>query len=141
MEWLRGLPVGHGMHGLSRTLVDGALGLFVATTTLLLASLLFAVPLTGPLWIIMALGVVGLTVVGSLAGGLAAHASAREVLLPILIVPVVAPLLMACVQGTITILAGGTWADVSAPLLIAVGYDLVAVGVAWLLWPIVLEGD
>lgn len=141
MEWLRSLPVGHGLHGLSRTLVDLGLTFLVAASTLVLAALLFAIPLSAPLWAIMALGTIGLTVVGSLSGGIAAHASAREVLLPILMVPVLAPLLLACVQGTITVLGGGSWGDLNAPLLIAVGYDLVAIGVAWLLWPIVLEGD
>lgn len=141
MEWLRSLPVGRGLHGLSRTLIDGGLAGIIATFTLLLASLLWGIALPGPLWVLVALGVVGLATVGSLAGGLAAHASAREVLLPILIVPVLAPLLMAGVQGTIVVLAGGAWSDVTAPLLIMAGFDLVAIGVAWLLWPIVLEGD
>lgn len=141
MEWLRSLPVGRGLHGLSRTLIDGALTATIAALTLGLAALLWGIPLTGALWLLLGLGVIGLATIGSLAGGIAAHASAREVLLPILIVPVLAPLLQAGVQGTITILAGGGLTDVTAPLLILAGYDLVAIGVAWLLWPIVLEGD
>jgi ABC-type transport system involved in cytochrome c biogenesis permease component len=141
MEWLRSLPISPGLTGLSRTLIDGALALFIAMVTVFFASLLFTIPVSMPLLVVMLLGIVGLVTVGALTGGLAAHASAREVILPIMLVPVVAPLLMACMQATITVLAGGTWSDIRAPLLIAGGFDLVAAGTAWLLWPIIVEGD
>ncbi len=141
MEWLRSLPGSLGLHGLSRTLIDGTMALLIAIFTAGLATLLFDIALSAPVWLFLLLGIIGLVTVGSLVAGLAAHASAREVLLPILLVPVAAPLLMACVEGTMAALNGGNLSDVRAPLLIAIGYDLVVAGVAWLLWPIVLEGD
>lgn len=141
IEWLRSLPVGLGLHGLSRTIVDTALLVLLAMTTLLLVTLLFALPGAAPIAVVLLLGAVGLGVVGSLAGALAAQATAREVLLPILIVPVVAPLLLSGVNATIGLLAGATLADMTAPLLVMAGFDLIASGVAAFLWPVALESD
>lgn len=141
IEWLRSLPVGHGLHGASRTIVDTAMLALLAGATLLLMRLLFGVALDPSLILVLALAVVGLGIIGTLAGGLAAQATARDVMLPILLVPVAAPLLLAGVQATIALLAAGTFDDVRTPLLLMLGYDLVAAGVAAFLWPVIMEGD
>jgi hypothetical protein len=48
---------------------------------------------------------------------------------------------MAGIDATSTALAGGTGSSLSTPLLLMAGYDLLAAGVAWFLWPVVLEAD
>ncbi len=138
---LRAAPVPLAWHGWSRTLVHLLVAALVAAASLTVAGGLFAFQASPQLAATLALAVVGLAVVGTLASAISAQARTREVLLPVLLVPVAAPLLQAGVRATVDALAGGTWADLQAPLLLMAGYDIAAAGVAWLLWPIVLEGD
>lgn len=141
MTLLRSAPVPLAWHGWSRTIVHGLVAGVVAAASLLLAASLFAFTPTAALTLVLALAVVGLATVGTLASALAAQARLREVLLPVLLVPVAAPLLQAGVRGTIQALGGAAVADLQTPLLLMAGYDVAALGVAWLLWPFVLEGD
>jgi ABC-type transport system involved in cytochrome c biogenesis permease component len=141
LDWLRAAPVDAVWHGVSRTLVDGVVLTTVAAFALLVDAILFGVPLDGWLWLVVGLGAVGLAIVGAIAGGLAAQARAREVLLPILLVPVTAPLLLAGVTATITVLADGGAGALRTPLLLMAGFDVAAAGIAWLLWPVVLEAE
>lgn len=138
---LRSAAVPVAWHGWSRTLVHAVLVLLLAAFTVLLVAALFAVPLSPVLWAAMALAAIGLTVVGTLASGLAAQARARETLLPILLLPVLAPLLQSGIAATLGALGGASLVEMRAPLLLLAGYDVAAIGVAWLLWPAVLEAD
>ena len=138
LDLLRAAPVPLGLHGLSRTLVDGGIALLLALGTALVAGPLLAIPLTPALLGVLALGAAGLAVLGSLAAGIAAQARSRETLLPILLVPAAAPLLHAGIEATARILAGEA---ARVPVLLMSGYLLLAAGAAFLLWPIVLEGD
>jgi ABC-type transport system involved in cytochrome c biogenesis permease component len=135
---LRLAPVSRVWHGVSRTLTDLLVLAALATFTVALASLIFAVPSPPALWLIIGLGVIGLGTIGSLTGAIAAQARARELLVPILMVPVLMPLLQAGLVATQAAFGGEL--DRTALLLLA-GYDLVAIGAAWLLWPLVLESD
>lgn len=138
---LRSAPVPLAWHGWSRTLVHLLVAALVAAASLGVTAGLFAIDATLPLVATLALAAVGLAIVGTLASAISAQARTREVLLPVLLVPVAAPLLQAGVRATVDALAGASWGDVQTPLLIMAGYDVAALGVAWLLWPIVLEGD
>lgn len=138
---LRSSPVPLAWHGWSRTLVHVVLIAVLAAAATLLAAGLFATPLTALLVVVLALAVPGLAVVATLASALAAQARMRDALLPVLLVPVLAPLLHAGIEATSLALQGASWADARPALLLMAGYDLMAAGVAWLLWPVVLEAD
>lgn len=138
---LRAAPVPLAWHGWSRTLVHALVAGLVAAASLALAAGLFSFTPTPPLVLTLGLAVVGLAVVGTLASALAAQARLREVLLPVLLIPVAAPLLQAGVQATVDALNGANLPDLQTPFLLMAGYDVAAIGVAWLLWPVVLEGD
>ncbi len=125
-------------HGWSRTIVNLAASSLLTAFTVLLAAVGFGFPLSPTIGLIALLATIGLTVIGTLAGSLAAQARARELLTPILIIPVAAPLLQAGISATLDVLAGG---DGSAGLLLMLGYDVVAIGIAWILWPFALEVD
>ncbi len=131
-------PTDRVLHGVSRTAVDLLLILMLGAASLLLGNLVFAIPMSLGLAGAVALGALGLAVVGSLVGGLAAQARARDLLLPLLLVPVLIPLLQAGLAASQDALVGA--AD-RTPFLLLAGYDLVACGVAWLLWPHVLDAD
>lgn len=138
LELLRGAPVALGLHGVSRTLVNLVLAQAVAGAALLLGWGLFLLPVSASLVLVLAASAAGLAVVGTVAGALAAPARAREALLPILLVPAAAPLVQAGVAATLAALAGES---VRTPLLLVLGYDVAAAGVAWLLWPVLMEAE
>lgn len=141
LDLLRSAPVPLAWHGLSRTIVHLVLAFGVLALTMLLGTALFALRMTWPLAAVLLLATLGLVVVGTLASALAAQARSREALLPVLVVPVLIPLLQAGLRATLDALQGAEWAALQVPMLLLVGYDLAAAGIAWLLWPIVLEGD
>ncbi len=141
LDLLRSAPVSLAAHGWSRTLVHLAALLVLALATLACAAALFALPVAGVALLAIALGATGFAVVATLASALAAQARSRDVLLPILLVPVTIPLLQAGLAATTAALRGDPDAASTSALLMMAGYDLVAAGVAWFLWPIVLEGD
>lgn len=64
-------------------------------------AILFNVPLAaGALLLIMLLGTVGIASVGTLFSAIAAATSARELLLPILVFPLIVPIVIAAVRAT-----------------------------------------
>jgi ABC-type transport system involved in cytochrome c biogenesis permease component len=141
MDLLRAIPVSAGSHGWSRTILHGAILTSLAALTIAAAVGLFG---ASPTWTTLAalgLGAVGLAVVATLASGLAAQARSRETLLPILLVPVSIPLLQAGLQATAAGLRGDPAQAATTSLLSMVAYDLLAIGVGWLLWDIILEAD
>jgi heme exporter protein B len=138
---LRSAPVPLAWHGWSRTLVHLALVALLAAATLALAAALFALPVSATLVAALALAVPGLAVAGTLASALAAQARMRDALLPVLLVPVLAPLLQAGVEATRLALDGAGPAEARPALLLMAAYDLVAAGVAALLWPALLEAE
>ncbi len=131
-------PVAAALHGWSRTLINLVLTGVLAAFSLLLGAAGFLLPLSPGIWLTALLGVIGLATVGTLAGALASQARAREVLMPILLIPIAAPLLQSGVAATLDIFSGGNG---QAGLLLMAGYDLIAFGAAWFLWPFALESD
>ncbi|KXK23629.1 MAG: heme exporter protein CcmB [Chloroflexi bacterium OLB15] len=84
--------------------------LFTALVGLAVAfviTILFNVPLfNGWMLIALLLGTAGFTIIGTLLAAMTAQTRARETLLPIVMLPVAVPLLLAAVRGTTYILNG-----------------------------------
>jgi len=77
-----------------------------------------------------ALGTVGLAAVGALFGAVAASAASRESILPLLVLPLVTPVLLAGVRTTELAISGraaeaGSWIG----LLVAFDSVMIAIGV------------
>ncbi len=88
---------------------------------------------------VVVLGTVGYAIVGTLLATMAINTRAREVMLPILLLPLVIPLLLAAVRATAGLLEGLTW-DTSAPWIrILVVYDLVQTALAILTFEYIIE--
>jgi len=85
------------------------------------------------------LATLGLATVGTLFAGVAVNTRAREVMLPLLFLPLVTPLLIAAVQATVEIAQGGGWAEASKWIGVEAVFDLVFVGVSLLVFQFVLE--
>lgn len=75
------------------------------------------------------LGTLGLAIVGSFYSALAAVSRAREALLPLLVMPVVAPLIIAAVRVTQTALGDGQ-PGTAGWMRMLIGFDVVSLAVA-----------
>lgn len=112
----------------------------VEVALLPLFSALFDVPLLqGGVLVVMALGTVGYAAVGTLLAAIAVNTRAREVMLPILLLPLATPALIAAVQATGGLVEGGTLAEVGGWVRLLVAYDLIVVAVAMVTFGYVVE--
>jgi len=96
-------------------------------------------PVLGRLVIVLMLGTFGLTITGTVFSAVAAQARMRELLLPLLLLPVLVPLLLAAVEATAGLLADApelqrTWLE------ILVGFDVMFFTASWLLSDFLLQG-
>ncbi len=92
----------------------------------------------GRLALVLASGTAGLCITGTVFSAIAAHARMRELLLPLLLLPILAPLLIAAVEATASLLAerpalDRTW------LAFLGGFDIVFLTASWLLSDFLLE--
>jgi heme exporter protein B len=87
---------------------------------------------------VLFLGTVGYAAVGTLLAAIAVNTRAREVMLPILALPVLVPLLIAAVQATAGLLEGVE--SVSSWVRMLVVYDLVMTAVGVVTFEYVVEG-
>jgi heme exporter protein B len=85
------------------------------------------------------LGVAGIAAVGTLFAAMASRTRAREVLLPLLVFPLLAPLLIGAARATAIALGGGSFADASSWLLMLAAYDIVFLTAGWMTFDFVLE--
>ena len=102
--------------------------------------MLFDLPLFMPeLGLIAILATVGFVAVGTLFSALAVNTRAREVMLPILFLPVVSPVIISAVKATGLILDGGVWSDMSSWLQVLVAFDVIFLVVSALIFEYVIE--
>ena len=89
--------------------------------------------------LVTVLGTVGYAAVGTLLAAVAVNTRAREVMLPILLLPMAVPALIAAVQSTMGLLDGASLAEVGNWIRLLVFYDLVIVAVSLLVFSYVVE--
>ncbi|MCU0519509.1 MAG: heme ABC exporter ATP-binding protein CcmA [Anaerolineae bacterium] len=120
----------------------GSLAMMAALEAVLvpLATILFNVGLlnAGVLAVVL-VGSVGYALVGTLLAAIAINTRAREVMLPILLLPLVVPMLIAAVQVTGGLLEGLRWADLRGWTQLLVVYDLLIAAASLLTFEIVVE--
>jgi heme exporter protein B len=111
-----------------------------AAVILVVIYFIFDTPVLAP-WILVstALGTLGFVGVGTIFAALTASVRARESLLPILLLPVMVPVFMAGVASTAGVLDGGGLDKIASWLWILVGFDVVFLVVAYLLFDLILE--
>jgi heme exporter protein B len=110
----------------------------VVITPIFLA--LFNLPLFLPrLALIILLAVLGFSAVGTLFSALAVNTRSRDIMLPVLFLPVVVPVIVAAVEATGPVLAGSPWGDILTWLQILVAFDIIYLIVATLVFEFVIE--
>lgn len=101
---------------------------------------LFNLPVFKPLLlVVVALGTVGYAAVGTLLAAMAVHSRARDVMLPILLFPVAVPVLVASVNASAAILASAGWDEIGVWINLLIGYDVIFLAVAFMMFDYVVE--
>ncbi len=95
-------------------------------------------PVIGRLVIVLILGTFGIAVTGTVFSAVATQARMREVLLPLLLLPVLVPLLIAAVEATAVLLSESPALD-RTWLAVLVAFDVVFFATAWVLSDYLLE--
>jgi heme exporter protein B len=140
------------IEGLLLTPVDRSviyLGKFIANLLFMLISeafvlpisaILFDIPVLNPsLWLIITLGTIGFTAVGTLFAAMTVNTHAREALLPLLLFPVAVPVLIAATKSTGPILDGRPLSEVYSWIRLLLAFDIISIVVALLSFEYVLE--
>ncbi len=130
----RAIYLGKALSGLAAMLVLGGVLLPVV-------AVLYGIDLVGALPALLstlALGAIGFAAVGTFYAGVTVRMRAREVMLPLLMLPVIAPLLLAAVKATAAALGGDPFGELGAWLQLLAGFDIVmliagAIGYGYLL--------
>ena len=101
---------------------------------------LFNLPLFLPrLVLVIVLAIIGFAAVGTLFSAMAINTRARDIMLPILFLPIVAPVIVAAVKATIPVLAEEPWGDMLTWLQIMIAFDIIYLVVATLVFEFVVE--
>lgn len=119
----RAIYAGKALGGFAVMLVLGVLVLGAV-------GVLFAVDIAAawlPLLTTVVLGAAGIAAVGTFYAAVTVRLRAREVMLPLLMLPVLAPLLLASVKATGAALAGDPFGELAAWLQLLVAFDVIMV--------------
>ena len=88
---------------------------------------------------VLLLGLLGFAAVGTLFAAVSLRTRAREVMLPLLMLPLAAPLFIAGIQASTQLLAGQPFAAVAHWLRLMAAFDVVFLVVGWLTFEYVVE--
>jgi heme exporter protein B len=95
--------------------------------------------LTPQIITITLLATIGFVTCGTLFSALAVKTKARELVLPILFLPIVIPVIIGAVQSSATALSGGAWSEMAGWLGVIAAFDAVFVVVSIWIFNIVIE--
>ena len=123
----------------------GSLTLMIAVEAIVLA--LFAIffnldlgPVLPGLAIVIGLGTVGFAAIGTLFAAMTAQARARELLFPVLLLPVLVPVLLGTVKATEAVLLREPLVDVAHWLKLRAAADVIYLVAGLLTFDFILEG-
>lgn len=87
------------------------------------------------------LGTVGIAGIGTMLSTITVNTRGKDVMLAVLFIPVIYPLLYACVTATTAAICGGEfWMDSYAmPLVMAAGYDVIMLALCWVLYDFIIS--
>ena len=86
-------------------------------------------------------GTIGMAGIGTMLSTITMNTRSKDVMLAVLFIPLIYPLLSACVTATTAAIAGTElWTDLFVmPLVLACGYDVVMLLVCWVLYDFVVS--
>lgn len=140
LEGLLLTPVDRGAIYLGKMLANLVFILVVEVFIIPLSSVFFNVPLWLPeILLVVVLGTIGFAAVGTVFSAMSVNTRAREVLLPILLLPVIVPVLIAGVRVTGGILDGEPLGDLSNWLQLLIAFDVLYLAASFLTFDVVVE--
>ena len=146
LEGILLVPLDRGAIYLAKTCANVIFLLAVEVITVPAFWFLFLIdaPVAGSAWLIvpvLVVGTIGIAGVGTLMSTITMHTRGRDVMLAVLLIPVIFPLLYACVSATGAALIGSVdWQNtVMIGLALGVGYDVIMILVSWLLYDFVVN--
>jgi heme exporter protein B len=89
--------------------------------------------------VLAALATIGLATIGTMFAALSVNTRAREIMLPVLFLPMAVPILIAAVEGTAQITQGGSWSEAAEWFQVLGAFDIVFVIGALLTFQFLLE--
>ena len=114
--------------------------LIIEVIALLIFAFLFNLPVFSPQIItITVLTTIGFVAVGTLFSALAVNTKAREMVLPILFLPIVAPIIISAIKASELALSGEPWSRLSSWLQIIGAFDVIFLIVSFLIFAFVIE--
>lgn len=133
-------PVDRSAIYFGKVISNFAFMMIVEAFVLPIYSVLYGVNLFQPgLLLVILLGSIGYTAVGTLLSAMSIQTRTRDVMLPILLFPVVIPILIAAVKASGGYLTGAEMSEISPWLNLLVGYDVIFTSLAFMVFDYVVE--
>ena len=140
MDGLLLAPVDRSAIYFGKFISNLAFMLLVEAFVLPIYSLLYNTNLYQPgLILVILLGSIGYTAVGTLLAAMSVQTRTRDVLLPILLFPVAFSVLLAAVKASGGFLSNSELTDILLPINLLIAYDVIFISVAFMVFDIVVE--
>ena len=89
--------------------------------------------------VVSLLTTIGFSAIGTLFAAMSMRVRAREVMLPLLFLPVVTPLIMAAVESTSHVVNDGSWPEISQWIQLALAFDIAFIVISAFIFQQILE--
>ncbi len=140
LEGLMACPAGREVIYVGKMLGSLLFMLIIEVIALLIFAFLFNLPvLSLQIITITVLTTIGFVAVGTLFSALAVNTKAREMVLPILFLPIVAPIIISAIKASELALSGEPWSRLSSWLQIIGAFDVIFLIVSFLIFAFVIE--
>ncbi len=132
-------PVDRSAVYLGKVVANWLFMLFMAGLVVLLVSVFYNQNLLhSGLWGVILLGSLGYVAVGVLLAAMAVQARTRDMLLPILLLPLVLPVLVPAVRASMGVLRALPWEEYAAAVHLLVATDLIYLAAGFMLFDTVM---
>ena len=88
---------------------------------------------------VILLATIGFAAVGTVFGAMSVNTRAKEVMLPVLLLPIVTPLIIGAVRATGVLIDGGAFSEIWTWVNLLIAVDVVYLAVSFLVFEFVLE--
>ena len=140
LEGLMACPISREAIYVGKMLSSLLFMLIVEVIALPIFTFLFDLPILSPQIItITVLTTIGFVTVGTLFSALAVNTKAREMVLPILFLPIVVPIIISAVEASSLALSGEAWSELSSWLQIIGAFDAIFLVVSYLVFAFIIE--
>ena len=133
-------PVGRDAIYFGKVLSTFTFMLIIEIITFPIFAVLYNLPISALEFIPVALlSTLGISAVGTLFSAMAMKTKAREVMLPLLFLPVVTPLIMAAVESTSHVVNESSWTEIYQWIQLAIAFDIAFIVASAFIFQQILE--